>query len=144
MSTEPETTPTPETGTPPEPGAAGAKTGGPAASVLEELTTLGQKLATTIQTAINSPQWHQVENEVREGFSNIVQEVNEALAKARASETAKQLEERAAKAVEAVRTGKVTADLRENLVKGLKVLNRELDEIITRLESKGEPPASGQ
>lgn len=147
MSTEQQTGPTPEpqaeAQTPP-----GAPPQSYASNLVDELTTLGKKLGVAIQTALTSPQWQQVETEVREGFGNVVTEVNEALAKARSTDAAKQVGEQATKVVETVRTSKVTNDVRDSLVKGMKVLNRELDDVIARMETKPadsgsapEPPA---
>lgn len=132
MSTE---QPTPETPSAPEQQAAH--------SIVDELTMLGKKLGAAIQAGLSSPQWHQVETEVREGFNNVVSEVNEAMTKARSTDAARQVGEQATKMVETVRISKVTSDVREGLIKGLKVLNRELDEAIAKMEPKpAEPEAS--
>lgn len=129
MSTE---QPTPEGSPAPEQPAAH--------SIVDELTALGKKLGAAIQAGLSSPQWQQVETEVREGFNNVVSEVNEAMTKARSTDAAKQVGEQATRVVETVRVSKVTSDVREGLIKGLKVLNRELDEAITKMEAKPEEP----
>lgn len=105
-------------------------------SLVDELTALGKKFGVAIQTALSSPQWQQVETEVREGFHNVVNEVNDALAKARSTDAAKQVGEQATKVVETVRTSKVSSDVRESFLKGMKAVNRELDEVIARMEPK--------
>jgi hypothetical protein len=43
-----------------------------------------------------------------------------------------------------VRSSKVTQDMREGFLKGLKTLNRELDSAIERFEAKTEGPAANE
>lgn len=111
-------------------------------TLVDELTMLGKKFGVAIQTAVNSPQWQQVETEVREGFRNVIEEVNDALSKARSTDAAKQVGGQATKVVETVRASKVTSDVRDSFLKGVKAVNRELDEVISRMETK--PAESGQ
>lgn len=134
MSTEQPTGPAPEVEQPtPAPA--------PANTLVDELTALGKKFGVAIQSALNSPQWQQVETEVREGFHNVVTEVNDALSKARSTDAARQVGEQAAKVADTVRSSKVTFDVREGLLKGMKAMNRELDEVISRMEQKAAEPS---
>ncbi|RME83738.1 MAG: hypothetical protein D6775_07360 [Caldilineae bacterium] len=105
-------------------------------AVLEELTVLGRKLGKAVQTVLESPQRYEIEEEVREGFQTIVKEVDEALAKARSTEVAKDVGEQAERVYETVKSSKVTHELREGLLKGLQTLNKELDELVSRLEAQ--------
>ncbi len=109
-------------------------------SLTNELNTLAQKLSETVRTALASPQRQEIEQEVREGFENVVTEINEALAKARQKDVTQQLGEQAEKLVGTVKSSKVTGEARQGLIKGLQTLNQQLDEIITRL-NEGETPA---
>lgn len=104
-------------------------------TLVDELTMLGKKFGVAIQTALDSPQWQQVETEVREGFHNVIDEVNSALTKARSTDAAKQVGEQASKVAGTVRASKVTSDVRESFLKGVKAVNRELDEVIARMET---------
>lgn len=134
MSTEQPSGPAPEAEQP-------TPTQAPASSLVDELTALGKKFGVAIQTALSSPQWQQVETEVREGFHNVVNELNDALAKARSTDAAKQVGEQATKVVGTVRSSKVTGDVRDSFLKGMKAVNRELDEVIARMETKPAEPA---
>lgn len=146
MSTEQPTGPAPDVQADEQPTSTASPSQPQTGNLVDELTTLGRKFGVAIQTALSSPQWQQVETEVREGFHNIVTEVNDALAKARSTDAAKQVGEQATKVVDTVRSSKVTSDVRDNFLKGMKAVNRELDEVIARMEPKpGEAePASEQ
>ncbi len=151
MSTEQPTGPAPEAQADEQPTSTESPSQPQSSNLVDELTTLGRKFGVAIQTALNSPQWQQVETEVREGFHNVVTEVNDALAKARSTDAAKQVGEQATKVVDSVRSSKVTSDVRDSFLKGMKAVNRELDEVIARMEPKAaeadaesepsEPPA---
>ena len=105
-------------------------------TVLQELTALGKKLGATVQAALTSPQAKELESEVREGFQTVVSEVNEALNKARSTDVAKEVGQQTEKVVDTVRSSKVTQDLKGGLIKGLRTLNRELDELVHKMEGK--------
>jgi hypothetical protein len=104
--------------------------------VVEELNELANKLGDALRTLLASPQRHELEEDVREGFTTVVSEISEALEKARSTDTAKDLEEQAGKVVEKVRTSKATQDLREGLVKGLQTLNDELGGLVERMKTE--------
>ena len=135
MSTEPAGSPAPEPQNTPETGPAPASS-----TVVNELSNLGKKLGVTIQSAISSQEFKDFEREVRDGFAMAVNEMNEAIAKARSTDVAKDVGGQAGKVVENVRSSKVTQDMRDGLIKGLKSLNRELDNVIDRFEPKPEAP----
>ncbi len=140
MTTEPQETPAPET--PPT-----ADAGQPAAasSIVNELASLGKKMGAAVQSALTSPEFKDFEHEVRVGFNTAVSEMNEAIAKARSTDVAKDVGGQASKVVDNVRSSKVTQDVRDGFLKGLKALNRELDSAIERMETKAaEPPHAGE
>lgn len=137
MTTEPQGSPAPET--PPTPDAASAST---SSSIINELSNLGKKMGTTVQSALSSPEFKDFEREVREGFSTAVNEMNDAIAKARTTDVAKDVSGQAGKVVDNVRTSKFTQDMRDGFLKGLKALNRELDNAIDRFETKADTPAA--
>ena len=122
-----------------------AREPGEQADVVAEFSALGKRLAALVRTTLESPQRYELEQELREGFQTAVTEVNEAINKARASDVTKELAEQTGKVVETVRSSKVTQEVREGLLKGLRTLNRELDEVIARAEktsSKEKPQSS--
>lgn len=113
----------------------------PTKQVINELNKMGKKFGEALRTVLSSPQRQEIEEEVREGFQTVVSEINEALAKARTTDVAKDVSQQAEKVVETVKSSKVTADLRQGLLKGLKTLNAELDELLERLQ-EGEKEVS--
>lgn len=109
--------------------------------VNEELSNLGRKLGDALRSVMSSPQRQEIEHDLREGFQTIVTEINEAMSKARSSEVAKEVGEQATKAIDSVRASRVGQELRDGLLKGIKALNVELDELIDKLQPASEPPA---
>ncbi|NOZ73624.1 MAG: hypothetical protein GXP38_17330 [Chloroflexi bacterium] len=114
----------------------------PTKQVINELNKMGKKFGEALRTVLSSPQRQEIEEEVREGFQTVVSEINEALAKARTTDVAKDVSQQAEKVVETVKSSKVTADLRQGLLKGLKTLNAELDELLERLQEGEEEVSS--
>lgn len=113
--------------------------------LVKELNAMGKKLGDALRTALDSPQRQEIEQEVREGFGTVVNEINEALAKARTSDVTRDLGQQAEKLVDTVKSKKVTGDVRQGLIKGLKTLNQELDSLVNRLQTESPeseaPPA---
>ena len=136
MSTEPQGSPAPET--PPTPDAAQPTA---TSSIINELSNLGKKMGTTVQSALNSPEFKDFEREVRDGFNTAVNEMNDAISKARSTDVAKDVSGQAGKVVDNMRSSKLTQDMRDGFLKGLKALNRELDNAIERFDTKAEAPA---
>ena len=68
--------------------------------------------------------------------------MNEAIAKARSTDVAKDVSGQAGKVVDNMRSSKLTQDMRDGFLKGLKALNRELDNAIERMDTKAEAPAA--
>ena len=137
MSTEPQGSPAPET--PPTPDATQPSA---TSSIINELSNLGKKMGTTVQSALSSPEFKDFEREVRDGFNSAVSEMNDAIAKARSTDVAKDMSGQAGKVVDNMRSSKLTQDMRDGFLKGLKALNRELDNAIDRFETKAEAPAA--
>ncbi len=137
MSTEPQGSPAPET--PPTPDATQPSA---TSSIINELSNLGKKMGSTVQSALSSPEFKDFEREVRDGFNTAINEMNEAIAKARSTDVAKDVSGQAGKVVDNMRSSKLTQDMRDGFLKGLKALNRELDNAIERMDTKAEAPAA--
>lgn len=135
MSTEPQGSPAPET--PPTPDAAQPTA---TSSIINELSSLGRKMGTTVQSALSSPEFKDFEREVHDGFNTAVNEMNDAISKARSTDVAKDVSGQAGKVVDNMRSSKLTQDMRDGFLKGLKALNRELDNAIERFDTKAEAP----
>jgi hypothetical protein len=104
-------------------------------TVFDELALLGKNLGETVRSVIDSPQAREIEEEVRTGFQTVISEVNDAIGKARSSDVAKDLGDRTSQATESVRASKVTDEVRIGLVKGLHSLNKELEQLLQRLDA---------
>ncbi len=104
-------------------------------TVFDELALLGKNLGDTVRSVIDSPQAREIEDEVRTGFQTVVAEVNDAIGKARSSDVAHDLGEKTSQATESVRASKVTDEVRTGLVKGLHSLNKELEQLLQRLDT---------
>ena len=108
-------------------------------TLFDELSVLGKNIGAAVRSVIESPQAREIEEEVRTGFQTVVHEVNEAIGKARSTDVAKDLGERTSQAAESVRTSKVTDEVRTGLVKGLKSFNKELEQMLQRLDKSDAP-----
>jgi len=104
-------------------------------TVFDELALLGRNIGETVRYVIDSPQAREIEEEVRTGFQTVVAEVNDAIGKARSSDVAHDLGEKTNQATESVRASKVTDEVRTGLVKGLHSLNKELEQLLQRLDT---------
>lgn len=111
-------------------------------TVFDELALLGKNLGNTVQSVIDSPQAREIEEEVRTGFQTVIAEVNDAIGKARSSDVAKDLGDKTSQATESVRASKVTDEVRTGLVKGLHSLNKELEQLLQRLDKPTATDAS--
>lgn len=104
-------------------------------TVFDELSLLGRNVGDAVRSVIDSPQAREIEEEVRTGFQTVVAEVNDAIGKARTSDVAADLGDRTSQAAESVRASKVTDEVRTGLVKGLHSLNKELEQLLQRLDT---------
>ena len=115
--------------------------------IAEELSNLGRKLGAAFRAAMSSPQRQEIEHDLREGFQTVVNEINEAMAKVRSTDVAKEVGEQASKAVGTVRGSKITQEMRDGLLKGLQTLNSELDQFIDKIQpgkAQGPDVAEGE
>ena len=110
-------------------------------SIMSELTTLGKNLGAAVRAVLDSPQRYEIEEEVRTGFQSIVTEINDTIAKARTADVSKEMAEQTSKAVETVQTSVFTEELRQGVIKGLRTLNEELNEALTKLEASQQKAA---
>ena len=104
--------------------------------VADALRDLGRQFAETIQTAWNSQERKQFEQEVREGVRRFGDEVNKVFNEAKESPTAQKVKEEASEVRSKVESGEVTHKVRSGLVEGLRWLSQEL----ARLAEQFSPP----
>ena len=127
MSTEPQGSPAPET--PPTPDAAQPTA---TSSIINELSSLGRKMGTTVQSALSSPEFKDFEREVRDGFNTAVNEMNDAISKARSTDVAKDVSGQAGKVVD-VKRGATTSHVRIEIAGGVvitaSITNEAVDDL---------------
>lgn len=113
--------------------------GAPEADVSDALRDLGRQFAETIQTAWNSQERKEFEQEVREGVRRFGDEVNKVFSEAKESPTVKKAKEEAEEVRTRVESGEVSRKARSGLVEGLQWLSQEL----ARLAEQFSPPEKG-
>lgn len=111
----------------------------PQSEVSDALRDLGKQFAETIQTAWNSQERKEFEQEVREGVRRFGDEVNKVFNEAKESPTVKKAKDEATEVRTRVESGEVTRKARGGLVEGLQWLSQEL----ARLAEQFSPPEKG-
>jgi len=112
-------------------------------SIVQEFTLFGKQIADAIRAAWESEDRKKLQAELTEGLQKFEAEVSEAMEKAGQSDAAKTLRVQAEKVVADVKESKATDDVRKGLISGLEVLNRELGQLVEKLEAKA-PAAAPQ
>ena len=111
----------------------------PATDVSDALRDLGRQFAETIQSAWNSQERKEFEEDVREGVRRFGDEVNKVFTEAKESPAAKKVKEEASEVKTKVESGELTRKARGGLVEGLQWLSQEL----ARLAEQFSPPERG-
>ena len=111
----------------------------PASDVSDALRDLGRQFAETIESAWNSQERKEFEQEVREGVRRFGDEVNKVFTEAKESAAAKKVKEEASEVKTKVETGELSRKARSGLVEGLQWLSQEL----ARLAEQFSPPEKG-
>lgn len=104
--------------------------------IASELNRLADAFARAARTAWNSEQRRQLEGDLQRGLRRLVDNVEEALKRFSKSEQGQDLREEAERAVERVRSSKVTDDMREGLVKGLRAAATEMQTFADRMQER--------
>ncbi len=115
-----------------------------ARSLAEELSRLGKNVSELIKEMLEAPQLQEVRKEVTTGAQNVIEEMNEAILKAREAPITQEVTQKAVNAVEEIKAAPVTENLRAGLLNALRSVNEELNEIIARMESTTQEKASEQ
>lgn len=116
--------------------------GAPEADVSDALRDLGRQFAETIQTAWNSQERKEFEQEVREGVRRFGDEVNKVFTEAKESPTVKKAKEEAQEVRTRVESGEVTRKARGGLVEGLQWLSQELARLAEQFSLPEKEPES--
>ncbi len=118
----------------------GKQAGAEAGEVVDALRDLGRQFAETIQTAWNSQERKQFEQEVREGVRRFGDEVNKVFNEAKESPTAQKVKEEASEVRIKVESGEVTHKVRGGLVEGLRWLSQELERLAEQFSPAEKSP----
>jgi len=102
--------------------------------LVEELTKLGRNFSQLIKEALESPQLQEVRKEVTTGAQTVIEEINDAMVKARESDVTKNVAQKAAKTAEDLKTSPVTQNIKVGLLNALRSVNEELGEIVQKME----------
>jgi len=108
---------------------------------VEEITKLGQNFSQLIKDALASPQLQEMRNEVASGAQGVIEEINDAMVKAREAEITKDVAQKATKTAEDLKASPVTANIKSGLFSALKSINDELSNVLQRM-NQGEQPAA--
>jgi hypothetical protein len=104
--------------------------------ILEELNRLGSAVVRATKAALNSEQVRRIEQDLSQGLSKLVDNIDVSLVRLRESETTQEIKERAETVVEKVKVAKVTDELKAGLTKGLHTVAEEMQKLADELEKK--------
>jgi soluble cytochrome b562 len=117
----------------------------PTSDIMDELQALGQQLTTALKTLWESDESRKLRQDLRQGFIQLGEEIDEAVKKAQESEAAKQLSEQVKDTMDKARQSDVAGKVEQGLTTGLRKMNEELSKAIASLEDDAEdtPPEGG-
>lgn len=99
--------------------------------IAAELAEVGRKLSETVSAAWRSQERQQIQQEIREGLQRLSAELNGAVETVRTSETGQKIETGAKQIRDDIHSGKVTDDVRQGIVTGLRAVSDALDKLAT-------------
>jgi soluble cytochrome b562 len=117
----------------------------PTSGILDELEAMGQQLTTALKTLWESEESRKLRQDLREGFIQLGEEIDEAVKTAQDSEAAKQFSEQVKDTMDKARQSDVAGKVEEGLTTGLRKMNEELSKLIDSLEEEADeaPPEAG-
>jgi predicted metal-dependent RNase len=101
---------------------------------VEELTKLGRNFSQLIKETLESPQLQEMRKEVSTGAQTVIEEINEAMIKAREADVTKTVTQKAAQTAEELKTSPVTQNIKTGLLNALRSVNEELGDIVQKME----------
>ncbi|MBN1658016.1 MAG: hypothetical protein JXA93_06415 [Anaerolineae bacterium] len=104
--------------------------------LLQELQSLGRQLGDAFTALWESEESRRVRQEIKEGFVELSQELDQAVKSAQESEAAKEFSHQVKETVERAREGEIAEKLETILSDGLKKLNQELAKVTRSLETR--------
>lgn len=103
--------------------------------LVEELKQLGHQLGVAARALWKSDESVSLRRELEEGLTQLGREINEAVRTARQSEPSRELEEQFQRTVRAAKETDLPDEVRRGLLKSLRYVNQQLDQLIASTES---------
>lgn len=110
--------------------------------LLQELQSLGRQLGDAFKALWESEESRNVRQEIKDGFVELSQELDQAIKSAQESEAAKEFSRQVKETVERAREGELVEKVEASLAEGLRKLNQELEKVTRSAETQ--PPDSPQ
>ena len=108
--------------------------------LFEELTILGGRFVEVVQSAWNSEERKQIQNDLKEGLSSVAESLEEGFQKVIENEQAKEVIDKADDVADSVgdklRSSQAVNDLGESLIRGLGILAGKLETWTKEMESR--------
>lgn len=115
-------------------------------NILGELEAMGQQLTTALKTLWESEESRKLRQDLRQGFAQLGEELDEAVKAAQESEAAKQFGGQVKDTMDKARQSDIAGKVEEGLTTGLRKMNDELSKLIASLEEEADedaaPPAT--
>ncbi len=108
-------------------------------NLVDALHKLGENLIQTLQAAWDSPERKKVQNEIETGLDDITQSVKKNIENFGESPTGQQLKTDLNELRDRVRSGETEAQLRQEILKALQIVNDELEKAASRLRNADKP-----
>jgi hypothetical protein len=146
MNDETTTNPIDETAQAPDDAAKAAAEGGESATtqIMNELSQLGHKVATAVQTIWDSEERHKAEDEIRKALKMAGERIDHVAEDLRKSDVTKDVQSQATRAAEAVQKSEVTRQVREGLLTGLRRINEDLSEFLDKSKAEQAAKSAGE
>jgi hypothetical protein len=101
---------------------------------VDELTQLGKHFSQLVKDALESPQMQNVRKEVASGAQTVIDEINEAMNKARSSPVTQEVAQKASRTAAGLKDASLSDNLKAGLLNVMKSVNQELSNLVERME----------
>ena len=115
-----------------------------ASPFVDELTKLGKHFSQLVKDALESPGLQDMRKEVASGAQGVIDEINQAMNKARSSKVTQDVAQKATRTAESVKGASVSENLKSGLLNVMKSVNKELSNLVQRMEEGATPPEPEQ
>lgn len=117
------------------------ETEAPEENLTDEFRALGKNFFRLLQSAWESPERKQVQQEIATGLTELRTTLEQEMDKFNQSPTGQRLRSEVQDVADRIQNGEVEANLRKELVSALQIINKELEKAMESLSKK--PPEEG-